>query len=144
MPMTRVEGSTAKLEGKSRCPWQSHATLKTTRFLLFVPNAEFPSMSAMSSRPYVKISPCCIHEVTNKISSSRARKRPRRQGSLPSSSTALTPPPSPTRPESSTVIGSRSGSSLTTEKHARRRTGKKSTNRRQRTSFAQYPTMSAD
>ena len=138
MHMTVSDALTAKLDAApgSRTP------LEGNQVPSFRPQRRIPinELSAVCQ----KLFPRCIHKVTNKISSSRARKRPRRQVSLPSSSTALRPPPSPTRPESSTVIGSRSGSSSTTEKHARRRAGKKLTNRRRCTSSAQYPTMTAD
>jgi hypothetical protein len=83
-------------------------------------------------------------QVTNRISSSPAPKRARHQVSLPSSSTALAPPSSPSRPGSSILIDRSSEDSLAEENYPHRRTGKESTNRRQRMSFAQHLETTAD
>ena len=70
----------------------------------------------------------CIEQLTNEILNSPAQKRAQHQVSSPHSSTALSPPSSPTRPMSSIQLGSRLEGSLTAENHAPRCT-----------SFAQHP-----
>jgi hypothetical protein len=88
----------------------------------------------MNSQLYVKYIRC-IDQVANKIPNSPARKRARRQVTLPYSSAALHPPSFPTHPGSSILIDSPSEGSLTAESHARRHAGKKLSDRHRRTSF---------